>query len=147
GAKTFLCQDTDRIAAEPEISGMAEAHHAAIAHDQVEAHRGEREDQHAGEQRHHERIAGQRRVKRDQRERDQQAGDDDAARREREFIAHLLAAGKSPSGRNTRMPAISIYISIDDSAGAKVSAALLVSRSRKMSGRKARPTVSIKPTM
>ena len=107
-ANTFLRQNADGIAAETEIGGMAEAHHAAIAHDQIEAHGCHSQDQHAGEQRHDEGVAGQRRVERDQRQDNQEADGYRIARIELERRAHLLAAGNSPSGRNTRMPAISI---------------------------------------
>ena len=42
GRDAFLRQDADRVAADAEIGGMAEAHHAAVAEDQVEAGRRER---------------------------------------------------------------------------------------------------------
>src|SRR6185437_2944443 len=49
GAKSFLRQDADGIAADAEIGGMAKAHHAAITHDQIEARRRQRQDHDAGE--------------------------------------------------------------------------------------------------
>ena len=47
GADAFLRQNADGIAADAEIGGVAEAHHAAEAHDQIEAQRRDRQDQHA----------------------------------------------------------------------------------------------------
>ena len=44
-------QHADRIAANTEIDGMAEAHHAAKTQDQIEAHRRHRQNDDAGEQR------------------------------------------------------------------------------------------------
>ena len=64
----FLPQNADRIAADAEIRGMAETHHAAVAHDQIEAHRGDRHDDDAGEQGQREWIAGHRRIERHQRQ-------------------------------------------------------------------------------
>ena len=52
-------QDADGIAADAEIGGVAEAHHAAIAEDEVEADRGERKNDDAGEQRQQEEVAAE----------------------------------------------------------------------------------------
>jgi hypothetical protein len=68
----FFRQDADGIAADAEIRGVAEAHHAAITHDEVEADRADREDQDPGEERQHESIAGQHRIDREQRDDRQQ---------------------------------------------------------------------------
>ena len=104
GADAFVGEHADRIAADPEIGGVAEAHHAAIAHDEIEAGRGQREDDDAGEQRQHEDVAADRRIERQQ----QQAGDhehrDDVAGVERSV--HRRLAGNSPSGRTTSTMAI-----------------------------------------
>ena len=100
----LMREDADRIAADAEIGGVAEAHHAAVAQDQVEADRRDRQNHDAREQRHDEDVAGQLRIDRDQREEDQQRRDGDIADGER---LHLLAAGNRPSGRHTRITAIS----------------------------------------
>ena len=44
-----MAQDADGIGADAEIGGMPEAHHAAIAEDEVEAECRDREDEDAGE--------------------------------------------------------------------------------------------------
>ena len=115
---TLLGEDADRIAADAEVGGMAEAHHAAVADDEIEAHRANRQDEHAGKQGEHEGVAGQPRIKRNEREaRDENDGEGrergQPKRRGRversiEPGSHLLAAGNSPSGRNTRIAAVSM---------------------------------------
>ncbi|KTT53553.1 hypothetical protein SB7C_12405, partial [Staphylococcus epidermidis] len=98
GADALGGEDADGIATDAEIGGVAEAHHAAIAHDQIEARRGQREDHDAGEQREDEDVAGDGRIGRQQ----EQGGAQQ--RRDRiggvELGHHRLAAGNSPSGRN-----------------------------------------------
>ena len=54
--------------------------------------------------------------------------------------------GKSPFGLIARMSAIRTYVSIEEMAGAAVSAISLEKKISNMSGRKDLPTVSIKPT-
>jgi hypothetical protein len=54
-------ENADRVAADPQIDRVAEADHAAIAHDQVEAHRGDGPDHDPGEDDHIERLAQRRR--------------------------------------------------------------------------------------
>ena len=104
GADAFLRQHADGIAADAEIGGVAKAHHAAIAHDEVEARGGEREDDDAGEQRQDEDIARELRIERQQHE----AGDHQrrCGVRDVERDRHRLLAGNSPSGRTTSTIAI-----------------------------------------
>jgi hypothetical protein len=64
GADAFKGEDADRIAADAEIGGVAKTHHAAIAHDEIEAGGGKRKDDDAGEQRQDEDVAGQRGIDR-----------------------------------------------------------------------------------
>ena len=81
------------------------AYHAAIAHDEVEAGGGEREDDDAGEQRQDEDVARELRIERQQHE----AGDHQCRGGVRgiERGLHRLLAGNSPSGRSTSTIAIS----------------------------------------
>ena len=83
---------------------MAEAHHAAIAEDEIETGRRHREDQNAGEQREQEIIAGDAGIDRKQNEECQQAGNEEIAGVARGD--HLLDTGNRPSGRNTSTAAI-----------------------------------------
>ena len=46
-AATIFQDQAGAVGAEPEIGGVAEAQHAGEAQQQVEAHRGQREHQHA----------------------------------------------------------------------------------------------------
>ncbi len=101
-ADALLRQDADGIAADAEIDGVAEAHHAAVAQDQVEAGRRHRQDHDAREQRHQEGVAGERGIDRHQRQEHEQDGDHHIARREPGF--HLQPAficpppGTGPAG-------------------------------------------------
>src|SRR5712671_925417 len=106
GADAFLGEDPHHVSADPQIGGMPEAHHAAESHDQVEAHRRHGEDEDAGEQRHQEIVAGQRTIHREQPDERQHAGRGRVARREPG--GHRPDAGKRPSGRKTRIAAISM---------------------------------------
>ncbi len=63
GDDALMREDADGIAADAEIGGVAEAHHAAVAEDEVEAHRGEREDQDAREQRQQKVVAARARYR------------------------------------------------------------------------------------
>ena len=54
-------EDADRIGADAEIGGVAEADEAAVPQDQIEAERGDRKDHHAGEQPDIKRRVGRRR--------------------------------------------------------------------------------------
>ena len=105
GADAFGGENADRIAADPEIGGVTEAHHAAIAHDEVEACRGEREDDDAGEQRQREDVAAQRGIERKQPTRPATtSAATSVAGVERSL--HRRLAGNSPSGRTTSTIAI-----------------------------------------
>ena len=84
---------------------MAETHHPAITHHQIEADGGERKDHDAGEQRQHEYIAAEVRIERQQQQAGYDQHDDDSAGVERSV--HRLLAGNSPSGRTTSTIAIS----------------------------------------
>ena len=83
---------------------MAEAHHAAIAEDEIEADGGKPEDDDAGEQREKEDVAAEPDINRQQRQRGQQHGHHNITDRQR--AAHLRTAGNSPSGRTTNTMAI-----------------------------------------
>ncbi len=98
-------EHADGVAADAEIGGVAEAHHPAIAEDEVEADGGEPEDDNAGEQREHEQVAAERDIDRQQRERGEQHEHRDIADGQR--VAHFRTAGNNPSGRATRTIAIS----------------------------------------
>jgi hypothetical protein len=98
-------QYADRIAADAEIGGVTKAHHPAIAHDEIEAGCGQREDDDAGEQRQHEDVAGDRRIQRKQQQPGYRQHRDRSAGVERS--GHRLLAGNSPSGRTTSTMAIS----------------------------------------
>ena len=54
-------EDAHRVRADADVHRMTEAHQPAVAQDQVEAHRREREDHDAREQRDVERLADRRR--------------------------------------------------------------------------------------
>ena len=97
-------QDADGIAADAEIGGVAEAHHAAIAEDEIEADGGEPEDDDAREQREQEQVAAERDIDRQQHQRGQQSEHHQIADRQRPV--HLRTAGNSPSGRTTSTIAI-----------------------------------------
>ncbi len=97
-------QHADRIAADAQIGGVAEAHHAAIAEDEVEADGGERQDDNAGEQREHEAVAGKLGIDRQQQQRGDERNNDDSAEVERR--RHLLPAENRPSGFTTSTIAI-----------------------------------------
>ncbi len=103
GADTFLRQNADGVAADAEIGGVAKAHHAAIAHDEVEACGRQRQDDDAGEQRQDEDVAGELRIERQQHEARQHQGRDGLAHSE---SLHRRLAGNSPSGRTTSTIAI-----------------------------------------
>ena len=98
-------QDADGIAADAEIGGVAEAHHPAIAEDEIEADGGQRQDDDAGEQREHEDVAAEPDIDRQQHQRGQQRDDHDISDVER--AAHFRTAGNKPSGRTTSTIAIS----------------------------------------
>ena len=98
-------QHADRVAANAEIGGMAEAHHAAIAEDQVEAHRGHRQDDNAREQCEQEAAAAQLDIDRQQQQGEQQRHDCKVANGEP--AAHLPLAENRPSGFTTSTIAIS----------------------------------------
>jgi hypothetical protein len=59
-------ENADRVAADPEIGGVTEAHHPAISHDEIEACGGQRENHDTREQRQHEDIAADRSIERKQ---------------------------------------------------------------------------------
>ena len=83
---------------------MTEAHHAAVAQDQVEARRRDRQDQDPGEQSQHELVAARPGVDRQQH---QPGGDEDGeggAGVQRDF--HLPTTGNSPCGRSASTIAI-----------------------------------------
>ena len=65
-ADAFGGENADRVAADPEIGGVAKTHHAAIAHDEIEARRRQREDDDPGEQRQHKDVSADRGIKRQQ---------------------------------------------------------------------------------
>src|SRR5712671_3226757 len=104
GRYAFLGQDADHIAAEAEIGGMAETHHAAVTQNEVEAGGGEGEDDDAGEQSEREELAGQDHIDRQQRKKDEQRTDHDTAGGEEH--AHFRSTGNRPCGRRTRTMAI-----------------------------------------
>ena len=66
-------QHADGVAADAEIGGVAEAHHAAIAEDEIEADRGQRQNDDAGEQCQHETVIGEMHIDRQQHQRGQAA--------------------------------------------------------------------------
>src|SRR5947199_2782086 len=103
---SFLGENSHRIAADSEIGGMTKAHHAAEAHDQIQAHRRDRENDNAREQRDHEGVATGRGVDWYQRQDGNHTGDESVARSERH--AHRCAAGNRPSGRKTSTAAMSV---------------------------------------
>ena len=100
----LIGEDADDIAADPEIGRVAETHHAAVAHDEIEADGSDREDDDPREQDHHEVVADPCAVERHEREHDEQRRHDDVA--QGDVGCHRLAAGKRPSGRTIRMIAI-----------------------------------------
>ncbi len=97
-------ENADRVRADAEIGGVAEAHHAAETEDQIETDRGDGKDHDAGEQIDIEILAEGDRDRRQQRQR-RQRGDryDKALARG----LHRFARGKSPSGRKNSTVAIS----------------------------------------
>ena len=56
-ADAVEAEDADRVGADAEVGGVAERDQAAVAEDQVEAHRGDGEDQDAPRQVEVERLA------------------------------------------------------------------------------------------
>src|SRR5579883_140289 len=104
-ADAFLGEDTDDVAAEAEEGGVAEAHHAAVAHHQVEADGRDGEYDDAGEHAERKRAAAERAIDRDQGQDHEHRGDHGIARREMPF--HRRDAGNRPSGRSTSTAAIS----------------------------------------
>jgi hypothetical protein len=103
-ADTLKGENADRISADAEIRRMAEAHHAAIAHDEIEADRRQRKNHDAGEQRQHEDIAAELGIERQQQQPGNHQHRDGVAGVE--GSAHRLPAGNSPSGRTTSTIAI-----------------------------------------
>jgi hypothetical protein len=104
GSDAFGRKDADRIAANAEIGGVTKAHHAAVAHDQIEACRGQGKNHDPGEQRQREAVSAQRGV-----DREHQQTDDDQRRHDVSGVErrlHRRLAGNSPSGRTTRTIAI-----------------------------------------
>ena len=77
-------EDPDRIGAEPDEGRMAERHQRAVADQQVERERRDREDHHAGDEAQHIGFGPERREQRhereDEKDRDRQrvAGEDRA---------------------------------------------------------------------
>ena len=98
-------QHADRIAADAEIGRVTEAHHAAIADDEVETDRRQRQDDDAGEQRDQETVAAELDIDRQQHQRGEQRDGDDIADGER--AGHFWPAENRPSGLTTSTIAIS----------------------------------------
>ena len=98
-------QDADGIAADADIGGVTEAHHAAITEDQIEAAGGQRQDDDAGEQREQEAVAAKLDINRQQQQRGQQRDDHDIA--DAEPAGHFWPAENKPSGLTTNTIAIS----------------------------------------
>ena len=125
---------------------MAEAHHAAIAQDQVEADRRDRQDHDAGEQRHQERSCrSARSIDRQQRENRQQRGHEHVARGEpaRSFARRREQAFR-PEHQHDR------HQHVDQHRGQRrpgARAGAVADEMAQRSGRNARPMVSIRPTM
>ncbi len=88
----------------PEIGRVAEAHHAAVAEDQVETDGGDREDHHAPEEIEVERLIGEGRDRGHERQEQAARGEDDRAARE--IHQERLRAGNNPSGRKNNTAAI-----------------------------------------
>src|SRR5262249_37760959 len=103
-ADTLAGENADDIATDADVCSMAEAHHAAVAHQQIEAYGGDGEDDDAGEDREQEWVARQFRVKRQGDEDEEQGGDDVLAGSNARH--HLCAAGKRPPGRATNPTAM-----------------------------------------
>ena len=102
-------EDADRIGADAEIDGVAEADEAAVPQDQIEAERGDRKDHHAGEQPDIKRRVGRRRNARHQRQRgeaDERRDPSSANRHQRP--GHRPLGGKRPCGRMNSTAAIRI---------------------------------------
>src|SRR5262245_32095612 len=106
GIHPLLGKNAYRVAADSEIGGVTEAHHAAEPHDQVQAHRRDRQNDDAGKERHYERVAGRRGVERHQCQDRDHPCDESIARIQ--LHAHRCAAGNRPSGRKTSTAAISV---------------------------------------
>ena len=92
-------QDADGVRADADIHRVAEADHRAVAQDQVEADRGDREDHDAREQRDVIRLADRRGERRHQREpREQHRRDDAAGGHPRHRHLIRAAPGTGPAG-------------------------------------------------
>src|SRR6185312_2642198 len=102
---SFMRQHSDGVTANPKIGRMAEAHHAAIAENQIEANRRERQNYNAGEEREHERTAGELDIDGQQRQCEQQCDNGDRARGQ-PATHYFPLAENSPSGLTTSTTAI-----------------------------------------
>ncbi len=95
-------RDADRVRADAEEGGVAEADHPAIAEDDVERQRGDGEDHDAGGEIDVEALVQRPGRQRHQREEDERGERDGTAAR-----GHRVRGGNSPRGRKNRMAAIS----------------------------------------
>ncbi len=102
---SLMRQHADRVSADAQICGVSEAHHAAIAEDEIEADRGQRQNDDASEQRQHEAVTDEFGINRQQQQRRQQRDDGDGAEIQRGH--HLLPVENRPSGLTTSTIAIS----------------------------------------
>ena len=91
--------DGDRVGAEAEIGGVTEAHHAAVAENEIEAHGGDGEDHDPPEEIEVEGLVQRRRrAHGHQRQRDEADADGDAAGPRVPWLSPERA-GNSPCGR------------------------------------------------
>ena len=97
--------NADRVGADAEIGGVTEAQHAAIAHDQIEAERGDGEDHNAGEQVDVDRAGRSAAAAAAPIASASNAEGDDQAAARRSRMASASLAGTGPAaGKTTRPP-------------------------------------------
>ena len=142
-ARLKLVENADDVAANTKIGGMAEAHEPAVSEHPIEARGSDPVDQHPCRQRHEGGLAERlgEEGQGDGRSRHAATDQDRAGPH-----VHADLGTKRPFGRTRSTIAMSRYTPMDESPAPSASASEPVMAWRSKPGRKARSSVSTRPT-